>query len=315
MTNQQPLVSIIIPTYNRAHLIGETLDSIIAQTYQNWECIVTDDGSTDDTDTVMAMYVANDSRFKYFHRPAGKPKGANACRNNGLDKSLGDYIIFFDSDDLMTEDHIEVKLQAILQYQTDFIITKTKNLNGKSYPHHYYNFDNVSLNQYNYISQNINWLTLDILIKKEVIQNIRFNENLQSGQEYNFFSKLISKTTSYHFVSSYVSLRREHINSIRKKLDNENKLINSKFLTEIETFHELKNDLSSKSKKYLLISAVKLVYKSPIIVKGYRHFINIQLYKAIGFKFIYFEIMLLLSKVNKAYRMRNMLIKSLEQSS
>ena len=58
-----PLVSIIIPTYNRAQLIGETLDSILEQSYVNWECIVIDDGSTDSTDIVMARYCVKDTRF------------------------------------------------------------------------------------------------------------------------------------------------------------------------------------------------------------------------------------------------------------
>ena len=58
------LVSIIIPTYNRAHLIGETLDSISAQTFRNWECIIVDDGSTDDTATLIANYIKKDIRFQ-----------------------------------------------------------------------------------------------------------------------------------------------------------------------------------------------------------------------------------------------------------
>ena len=77
-----PLVSIIIPTYNRAHLIGETLDSVLAQTYQNWECIIVDDGSSDNTDEVIGAYVEKDSRFKYYHRSdKDLPKEPSASRN------------------------------------------------------------------------------------------------------------------------------------------------------------------------------------------------------------------------------------------
>ncbi|WP_445734533.1 glycosyltransferase family 2 protein [Mariniflexile sp.] len=76
----QPLVSIIIPTYNRAHLIGETLDSVLAQTHQNWECIVVDDGSTDNTDTVLKTYCQKDSRFQYHHRK-DRQKGAEELQN------------------------------------------------------------------------------------------------------------------------------------------------------------------------------------------------------------------------------------------
>lgn len=109
VSTETPLVSIIIPTYNRAHLIGETLDSVLAQTYQNWECIVVDDGSNDDTDQIMSKYLSQDSRFQYFQRPENKLKGANACRNHGFDKSKGDFLIFLDSDDLLEENCLELR--------------------------------------------------------------------------------------------------------------------------------------------------------------------------------------------------------------
>lgn len=108
--HEQPLVSIIIPTYNRAHLIGETLDSVLAQTYTNWECIVVDDGGTDGTDEVLAEYVAKDSRFQYHHRPKDRPKGDNACRNYGFELSMGKYIQWLDSDDILGKAKLESQL-------------------------------------------------------------------------------------------------------------------------------------------------------------------------------------------------------------
>ena len=95
-----PLVSIIIPTYNRAHIIHETLDSVLSQSYTNWKCIVVDDGSTDTTEEVLKSYVKKDARFQYNKRPIDRKKGANACRNYGLDLAKGAYIVFFDSDDV-----------------------------------------------------------------------------------------------------------------------------------------------------------------------------------------------------------------------
>ena len=95
------LISIIIPTYNRAHLISETLDSILVQTYPNWECIVVDDGSTDTTADVMREYIKKDSRFQYHQRPDNKKKGPNSCRNYGFELSQGECIKWFDSDDIM----------------------------------------------------------------------------------------------------------------------------------------------------------------------------------------------------------------------
>jgi glycosyltransferase involved in cell wall biosynthesis len=119
--SDQPLVSIIIPTYNRAHLIGETLDSIVAQTYLNWECIIVDDGSSDNTDEVIGEYVQTDSRFKYYHRLEDYAKGANSCRHIGFLKSNGDYINWFDSDDLMLVNHIETKMKKMMSGDYDFV--------------------------------------------------------------------------------------------------------------------------------------------------------------------------------------------------
>ena len=84
-----PLVSIIIPTYNRAHLLEETLNSIVKQTYSNWECLIVDDGSKDDTDNFMESFIKKDKRFQYHKRPKNSPKGGNAARNYGFQLSKG----------------------------------------------------------------------------------------------------------------------------------------------------------------------------------------------------------------------------------
>ena len=78
------LVSIIIPTFNRANLISYTLDSVLNQDYTSWECLVVDDGSTDKTQEVVLGYIQKDSRIKLLHRPNDWIKGANSCRNYGL---------------------------------------------------------------------------------------------------------------------------------------------------------------------------------------------------------------------------------------
>lgn len=96
-----PLISIIIPTYNRAYLIGKTLDSILAQTYYNWECMIIDDGSVDDTKLILQKYLDSDVRFQYYSRPENKIKGPSSCRNYGVKKSIGEYVIFLDSDDIL----------------------------------------------------------------------------------------------------------------------------------------------------------------------------------------------------------------------
>src|SRR5690606_29562710 len=121
-----------------------------------------------------------------------KPKGANACRNIGLENAKGDYIVFFDSDDLMTPNHLEVKKNAIVSSDYDFVITRTKYFNAdNAMVDSYYNFDTFEISAYNYITKKINWLTLDVCIKSNIAKSISFNESLQSSQEYNYYSKLV----------------------------------------------------------------------------------------------------------------------------
>src|SRR5690606_1022644 len=108
---EHPLVSIIIPTYNRAHLLGETLDSVLAQTYTNWECIIVDDGSTDTTADILKTYCDKDARFQYHKRPDIYQSGGNGARNYGLVLSKGEYVQWFDSDDIMYDNYIELKVE------------------------------------------------------------------------------------------------------------------------------------------------------------------------------------------------------------
>jgi glycosyltransferase involved in cell wall biosynthesis len=107
------LVSIIIPIYNRAHLVGETLESIQRQTYPHWECILVDDGSSDNTCAKVREYTQQDLRIKLMERPSQLSKGPNSCRNYGFENSKGELIYFLDSDDVVLEGALEV-------YQSNF---------------------------------------------------------------------------------------------------------------------------------------------------------------------------------------------------
>ena len=112
-----PLVTIILTTYNRAHLIGETLDSIIHQTYKNWNCIIIDDNSIDNTYQVVSKYLNKDKRIKYHLKEGEYVKGLSASRNMGMDLvKHTDYIQFFDDDDIMHPQKFEFQ---ILEFKRD----------------------------------------------------------------------------------------------------------------------------------------------------------------------------------------------------
>ncbi len=122
------MISIIIPIYNRAKLIEETLQSIKQQSYTNWECIIVDDGSTDNTFQVTKSFIKDDLRFKLLNRPKYITKGPSACRNFGMTVTKGEFVQFFDSDDIMHPDHLQLKIDAIKNH--DLAVCKLKSFTG-----------------------------------------------------------------------------------------------------------------------------------------------------------------------------------------
>jgi teichuronic acid biosynthesis glycosyltransferase TuaG len=110
------LFSIIIPTFNRAKLIQPTLDSILAQTYDQWECIVVDDGSTDHTGEVIQKYTAKDERFRYVYQENAE---RSAARNNGIKNARGQWICFLDSDDLYEQNYLSELITKLDQINNE----------------------------------------------------------------------------------------------------------------------------------------------------------------------------------------------------
>jgi glycosyltransferase involved in cell wall biosynthesis len=113
---EYPLTSIIIPCYNYGELIQETLASLLAQSYRNWEAIVIDDGSTDDTAENVLKLSEKDSRIKYFYQ---SNQGVSEARNYGLRQARGEFIQFLDADDILSSRKIEK--QATLLINKPFI--------------------------------------------------------------------------------------------------------------------------------------------------------------------------------------------------
>ena len=105
-----PRVSVVIPTYNRADLIGETLQSVAGQTFTDLECIVVDDGSTDNTDEVVGAFIARHPRFRYVRQANAS---AAVARNHGLALAGGEYVVFVDSDDHFAPDRLAWQVAAL----------------------------------------------------------------------------------------------------------------------------------------------------------------------------------------------------------
>lgn len=126
-----PLISVIVPSYNSEKYIQETILSVQNQSYQNWECLIIDDGSTDSTKEIVENLLLNDQRIKYYYKDNS---GLSDSRNYGVNVATGDFIQFLDSDDILFPKKFELSIES---YQsetddkvilfTDFEFTKEEN--------------------------------------------------------------------------------------------------------------------------------------------------------------------------------------------
>ena len=207
------MVSIIIPVYNVEKYLMKCLDSVINQTYSDWEAILVDDGSSDGSPAICDEYAKKDSRFKVVHQANG---GASKARNAGLDEAKGDLVIFIDSDDWVEPNHLSNFLfpgweqydAVFCQWQQDFPDHVVRN-QTKYFPYEGKNFfyDVVSLkNKYLFI------LTINQYYKREILSkyHIRFREDLKVCEDslftYEYFAHasnyMILPTVSYHYIMS-----------------------------------------------------------------------------------------------------------------
>ena len=124
------LVSIIMPSYNTAEYIKESIDSVLAQTYTNWELIIVDDCSTDNTDAVIALF--EDKRIRYFKNE--RNSGAAVSRNRALREAKGRYIAFLDSDDLWVPEKLEKQIDFIKRNGFVFTYTDYDRIDENSQP-------------------------------------------------------------------------------------------------------------------------------------------------------------------------------------
>ncbi len=113
------MISVIVPVYNVEKYLDKCLTSILEQTYKDFECIIIDDGSVDDSNIIISEYAKKSSKFKVIHQ---KNKGVSAARNAGIDIAKGDYITFVDSDDYIANDYLEKFAQKIASTNSDIII-------------------------------------------------------------------------------------------------------------------------------------------------------------------------------------------------
>lgn len=200
-----PLISIIIPVYNSEKTLNRCVNSILNQTFMDWELLLVDDGSTDKSGKICDQYALKDFRIQVFHKKNG---GVSSARNTGLDYAIGSWITFVDSDDFIDATFLDtlIRLQS-----SDLCISGIQFINNETIllpPEEYIKIENVAEldNLLNKLYFTAPW---GKVYKNEIIQknNIRFNINLKIGEDTDLVLKyllyindirLISKPL-YHF--------------------------------------------------------------------------------------------------------------------
>ena len=206
------LVSIIIPTFNREHLILDTLKSAQNQSYRNFECIIVDDNSNDNTDEVVKLFCLNDSRFRYLKRPANRLKGANACRNFGFENSKGIYVNWLDSDDLFANNHLQEHL-SVHDKHKDIVASVSEagtfvEFIGDSEQKWSNIFSKNDLIE-DMLTSKVSWQTAAVLWKQSELPSRPFREDLSSSQEWTFhLSQVIEGLNFFSFNLVTVFVRR-----------------------------------------------------------------------------------------------------------
>jgi glycosyltransferase involved in cell wall biosynthesis len=180
--NSEPLVTVVIATYNRAGLVPRAIESVRQQTYRNIEILVIDDGSPDDTGLIVQSIP--DPRIRYIRHEANK--GLPAGRNTGIRAAKGEYIAFLDDDDQWREDKLERQLKAIAGYDS---VACTAVVHG--YPLRIHNRPDISLDDL----RRGGFAPSGLLARTHALRNVMFDESLRQGEDWDAFIRIAQRYT------------------------------------------------------------------------------------------------------------------------
>lgn len=215
-----PLISVIVPCFNQAEFLSETLQSVFDQSWQNWECIIVNDGSPDNTEQVAEGWCAKDIRFKYFKQGN---KGVSAARNAGMKIAKGDFIQFLDGDDVIRKDKFTRSLTATENNSyPDLVISNfmmfTEKTDRLSEP-----YCQLKEEYFNYTDFLLKWdvdFTIPIhcgLFRTSLIAGFLFNENLKGREDWFMWLQAIKRSEQVYFLDEPMALYRINSAGATKK--------------------------------------------------------------------------------------------------
>ncbi len=246
--NSTDLISVIIPTYNRAILIKRSAESVLNQTYKNLELIIVDDGSTDNTKEVVDSL--KDNRIVYIKQ---ENQGAGAARNKGIDIAKGEYIAFQDSDDVWHLDKLEKQINVLKQNNADIVFCKQitfGNLRKKILPKHF---------KEGFLEKRmlpIGFLLQGVCGKAQIFKHNLFNIKLQTSEDFEIMLRIHQNYSIYCIDEPLFDyhVQKDSISADKEKMSKD-----------LETVLRKNKDLIKKHSLYLEVLATQfLTYISKI---------------------------------------------------
>ena len=199
---EMPVISLIIPVYNKDKYLEELLEQLSAQSFEKFECILIDDGSTDQSGFICDSYHDRDSRFIVWHIPKS---GVSHARNYGIDRCHGQYITFIDADDLIDKDYVLNLYKCISLHSVDIVISGVRKFEGSvdniisenvlPYKEGEYRFSDL-ISEFPIIQKKtgIYGVCAAKIFSKSLLGNIRFDERLNLAEDFDFYLKLYERT-------------------------------------------------------------------------------------------------------------------------
>lgn len=241
----KPFFSIIMATYNRAYCIEKAINSVINQTFDKWELIIVDDGSTDNTKEVVQKYI--NQKIKYIK--LDKNRGVNVARNRAIKEVKGEYIVILDTDNMFKNDFLEKAYNIIQKEKFPYMKFLCKNQNNKNISDVF----NGYLNYEDFLVEKVKG-EFHSVTKSELLKNTLFFEDINGGEGITW--KLIAKQTKKVLFVDKISLIYDDSGDDRLSIKNYERLYKI-FKKDLEV---LGSEYWRVSKKYYFLVLLKKLY-------------------------------------------------------
>ena len=217
--------SIITASYNYEAYIKETIESVIAQTFQDWEMVIVDDGSKDNSVEVIKSYCEKDSRIKLYQHENGVNKGLSETVKLGVERAEGEWVVFLESDDTITPEYLEEKFRIVDKYpEVGFIFNDINMFGDEERIQHmsngYFKKLNMELNKYSFPANILqSFAKLNpvptfscVMLKKKLFDGIDFNATVKPWLDYYIWAQ-IAQNNDFYFIDKKLTNWRMHKDS------------------------------------------------------------------------------------------------------